>query len=156
VVFTLGSFLLGCLLGYAIIYPTNHSGGLFMGCDVFHSSLGRFYRQEDIYLSFTLHKCSDVVYVRDYDIEVCVYTSQLSTRLWVVDYSRGFVPESDRKKGDSSAYIVRGRESWSLVMTPDFLRYLAPGVLTCGIHYVGSSFDTASVVHTDELLDIRV
>ena len=60
-----------------------------MGCDVFHSSLGRFYRQEDIYLSFTLHKCSDVVYVRDYDIEVCVYTSQLSTRLWVVDYSRG-------------------------------------------------------------------
>ena len=49
--------------------------------DVFHSSVGFFYRQEEIDLSFTLMKCDDAVYVKDYDIEVCVYTSQLSNRL---------------------------------------------------------------------------
>mgnify|MGYP000012406394 CR=1 FL=1 len=123
--------------------------------DVFHSSVGFFYRQEEIDLSFTLMKCDDVVYVKDYDIEVCVYTSQLSNRLWVVDYSAGFVPESERHISESGASIVRRRENWYLILTPEFLHFLEPGVLTFGIRHVGSSFDTASVIKTQELRDIR-
>lgn len=123
--------------------------------DVFHSSVGFFYRQEEIDLSFTLMKCDDAVYVKDYDIEVCVYTSQLSNRLWVVDYSAGFVPESERHISESGASIVRRRENWHLILTPEFLHFLEPGVLTFGIRYVGSSFDTASVIKTQELRDIR-
>lgn len=123
--------------------------------DVFHSSVDFFYRQEEIDLSFTLMKCDDAVYVKDYDIEVCVYTSQLSNRLWVVDYSAGFVPESERHISESGASIVRRRENWYLILTPEFLHFLEPGVLTFGIRYVGSSFDTASVIKTQELRDIR-
>lgn len=122
------------------------------GC--FTSSVGQFYRQESLSFEFHLMFGSEEVFTRDYDIEICVRSSQLSRRLWVTDYGAGFVQDAFRLQCDAGGTILRLRKGFILTLTPAFLRLLTPGVLTFGVRYVGKDFDTAETLVTKELMDI--
>lgn len=121
------------------------------------SSVGRMYRQETLVFEFHLMFGCEEIFTKDYDIEICVRSSQLSRRLWVVDYSRGFVPVNFRHHMESAcgAIIMRRRKGFVLRLTPKFLKGLCPGVLTFGLRYIGKDFNIAETVTTEELCDIR-
>ena len=131
----------------------NSDSNMQLGC--FTSSVGCFYRQETLHFEFHLMFGSEEVFTQDYDIEVCVRTSQLSRRLWVCDYGAGVVREPFRIHSTSGAVILRRRKGFVLRMTPDFLRLLCRGELTFGIRCAGHNFDVAETVVTKELRDIR-
>lgn len=118
------------------------------------SSVGRFYKEETLCFEFRLMLGSEAVWCRDYDIEMYVYTSDLSRRLRVCDYSAGIVKESFRLVSDCGASILRKRDSFLVKLTPQFLRKLPDGVLTFGLRYIGDSFESAEVLKTDPFSSI--
>lgn len=119
------------------------------------SSIGKFYKEEVLCFEFQLMLGSEAVWSRDYDIEMCVYTSELSRRLMVCDYSAGIVKSEFRLSSDDGCEVLRRRNSYIVKLSPSFLCWLPDGVLTFGIRYIGERFESAEVIKTDPLISIR-
>lgn len=124
---------------------------------IFESCVSTFYAEEPLTLEIALRKGAEAVWAYDYDVEVCVYTSQLSPRLWVCDYSAGFTPEALRKESAPGGKVTKGRDVFWLSLQPEFLHMLNAGsVLTLGIVYRGKSFEASNVIRTRRLESIRL
>lgn len=122
----------------------------------FVSTIGRFYKEESLCFEFQLLRGADAVWCRDYDIEMYVYTSELSPRLRVVDYREGFVKASFRLVPHCGAEVIKGRDVYYVKLSPEFLRALPAGVLTFGIRYIGDGFESAEVLRTAPFSSIRL
>lgn len=120
------------------------------------STVGRFYKEESLCFEFQLLRGANAVWCKDYDIEMYVYTSELSPRLRVCDYREGFVKEVFRFVPHCGAEIVKGRNTYYVKLSPMFLKALPTGVLTFGIRYIGDGFESAEILRTSPFSSIRL
>lgn len=104
------------------------------------------YRESSVAIDLTFYDGGSLVYPPCYDIEVCVYTTELCPRYYVVSYAGGYVPVAQQKVGVTGAYIERRREGCTLVLTDAFLGLLPIGALHLGIRHIGSSMDVVERV----------
>ncbi len=93
---------------------------------------------------------SEVQSLEEVDIVVLVYTSQLSPRLHVASVYADWIAG---KTQDEKAYIARTSNSFTLVLTPDFLRQLPTGMLTFSINYTKGRMRVTNVIVAEKFIN---
>lgn len=115
----------------------------------YRSRLTPFYSSEDISFDLRLMQQEKVQDISEIDIQVIVFTSQLSPRKSV--YSIVSNPESQPTV--EGANIVRYDDHFILNLRPEFLADFPTGVLTLSIRYKMNLSLITNVITTEKFLN---
>lgn len=123
-----------------------------LGKDTYLSELGAFYREDRLVFELTFMNGESVASLANTDIEVMIFTSQLSPRKYITSYVRPVEDGSIQIPSDVGGSIVRYADHWILTLEPEILADLDRGVLMLKVLYVGDTYRTTSMIRTSKFI----
>ena len=123
-----------------------------LGKDTYLSELGTFYREDRLVFELTFMNGGSVASLANTDIEVTIFTSQLSPRKYITSYVRPVEDGSIQIPSDAGGSIVRYADHWVLTLEPEILADLDRGVLMLKVLYVGDTYRTTSMIQTSKFI----
>ena len=121
-----------------------------LGKDTYLSELGTFYRADRLVFELTFMNGESVASIANTDIEVTIFTSQLSPRKYITSYVRPAGDGSIQIPSDAGGSIARYADHWVLTLEPEILADLDRGVLMLKVLYVGDTYRTTSMIRTSK------
>lgn len=123
-----------------------------LGKDTYLSDLGTFHREDKLVFELTFMNGESVASISNTDIEVTIFTSQLSPRKHVTSYVRPGEDASLQIPSDAGGSITRYSDHWVLELGPEILSDLDRGVLMLKILYIGDTYRTTSMIRTSKFI----
>lgn len=93
---------------------------------------------------------STVQSLEEIDIDVVVYTAQMSPRMHVKSIYAEWISGQTQAE---EAYISRTSDSFTLVLTPAFLEQLPTGILTFAVTYTKGRMRVTNVMATEKFIN---